>query len=66
MENKLHLYTGDGKGKTTATYGNIVGEHNDSDNYSFVDGHVETIAKRVVHDWLDRSDAPRGEAQFDF
>ena len=58
--------TAAGKGKTTAERGNIVGEHNDNDNYSFIDGHVETIAKRVVHDWLDRSDAPRGKAQFDF
>ena len=58
--------TAAGKGKTSQKMGNIVGEHNDNDNYSFIDGHVETIAKRVVHDWLDRSDAPRGKAQFDF
>ena len=57
--------TAAGNGKTSARKGNIVGEHNDNDNYSFIDGHVETIAKKVVHNWLDNS-ARRAYGEFDF
>ncbi len=44
--------TGKGKGSSSGT-GNINGTHNKFDNIGFCDGHVESVATKLVHWWLD-------------